>query len=87
MHSPKVTLLYFTLLLAVRTASVVQWSEFLATDPEVRVRLPVLSDFLNEVGLERGPLNLVSTLEELFGRKISCSGLESRDYGGRDPSR
>jgi hypothetical protein len=33
------------------------------------------------VGLERGPLSLVSTTEELLGRKSSCSGLESRDYG------
>jgi hypothetical protein len=30
------------------------------------------------VGLERGPLSLVSTTEELIGRKISGSGLESR---------
>jgi hypothetical protein len=35
------------------------------------------------VGLERGPLILVSTTEELLGRKSSGSGLESR----RDPSR
>jgi hypothetical protein len=27
-------------------ASVVQWSEFLATDPEVRVPFPALQDFL-----------------------------------------
>jgi hypothetical protein len=39
------------------------------------------------VGLERGPLNLVSTIEELLGRKISGSGLESRKYCLRDPSR
>jgi hypothetical protein len=39
------------------------------------------------VGLERGPLSLVSTIEELLGRKISFSGLESRDYALRDPSR
>jgi hypothetical protein len=26
---------------------VVSWSEFLATDPEVRVRLPALPDFLS----------------------------------------
>jgi hypothetical protein len=32
------------------------------------------------VGLERGPLSLVSTIEELLGRKSSCSGLESREY-------
>jgi hypothetical protein len=29
------------------------------------------------VGLERGPLGLVSTIEELLGRKNSCSGLEN----------
>jgi hypothetical protein len=29
------------------TASVVQWSEFLATDPEVQVRFPALRDFLS----------------------------------------
>jgi hypothetical protein len=35
------------------------------------------------VGLERGPLSLVSTIEELFGKKSSGSGLESREYGRR----
>jgi hypothetical protein len=39
------------------------------------------------VGLERGPLSLVSTTEELLERKISGSCLVSRDYGRRDPSR
>jgi hypothetical protein len=38
------------------------------------------------VGLEWGPLSLVTTIEEL-GRKSSASGLESGDYGIRDPSR
>jgi hypothetical protein len=38
------------------------------------------------VGLEQGPLSLVSTTEELLGRKNIGSGLESRDYGRRDPS-
>jgi hypothetical protein len=32
------------------------------------------------VGLEWGPLSLVSTIEELTGRKSSGSGLENRDY-------
>jgi hypothetical protein len=36
---------------------------------------------------ERGPLNLVSTIEELFGRNSSGSGLENREYGRGDPSR
>jgi hypothetical protein len=35
------------------------------------------------VTLERGPLGLVSTIEEL-GRKGSSSGLEKREYGRRD---
>jgi hypothetical protein len=39
------------------------------------------------VGLERGPLSLMSTTEELLGRKSSSSGLEIREYGRRDPSR
>jgi hypothetical protein len=39
------------------------------------------------VGLERGPLSLVSTTEELLERKSRGSGLESREYGRRDPSR
>jgi hypothetical protein len=33
------------------------------------------------MGLERGPLSLVGTTEELLGRKSSGSGLEIRDYG------
>jgi hypothetical protein len=43
--------------------------------------------FWEVVGLERGPLSLVSTTEELLGWKRSGSGLESREYGRRDPSR
>jgi hypothetical protein len=39
------------------------------------------------VGLERGPLSLVSTIEELLGKKSSGSGLKNREYGFRDPSR
>jgi hypothetical protein len=35
------------------------------------------------VALERGPLSLVSTTEELLGRKSSGSCLDSRDYGRR----
>jgi hypothetical protein len=37
--------------------------------------------------LERGPLSFVNTLEELLERKSRCSGLESREYGRKDPSR
>jgi hypothetical protein len=39
------------------------------------------------VGLERGPLDLVSTVEEQLERKSSGSGLENREYGSRDQSR
>jgi hypothetical protein len=39
------------------------------------------------VGLERAPLSLVGTIEELLGRKSSDSGLKSREYGRKDPSR
>jgi hypothetical protein len=39
------------------------------------------------VGLERGPLSLVSTTEELRGSNSSGFGLESREYGRRDSSR
>jgi hypothetical protein len=36
------------------------------------------------VGLERGPLSIVSTTEELLGRNSSGSRLENREYGRRD---
>jgi hypothetical protein len=39
------------------------------------------------VGLERGSLSLLSTIEELLGEKSSGSGVENREYGRRDPSR
>jgi hypothetical protein len=43
--------------------------------------------FWQVVSLERGPLSLVKTTEELLGRKNSNSCLESREYGHKDPSR
>jgi hypothetical protein len=43
--------------------------------------------FWEVVSLERGPLSLVCTIEELLGRKSSGSGLESREYGRTDASR
>jgi hypothetical protein len=39
------------------------------------------------VGLERGPLSLVSTPEELLGRKCRGSGLEIWEYGLMDSPR
>jgi hypothetical protein len=43
--------------------------------------------FWEAMSLERGPLSLVSTAEELLGRKSNSSGLGNRDYSRGDPSR
>jgi hypothetical protein len=43
--------------------------------------------FWKVVGLERHPLSLMSTIEELLERENSGSCLESRKYDRRDPSR
>jgi hypothetical protein len=42
--------------------------------------------FWEVVSLKRGPLSLVSTIEELLGRKSSGSCLERREYCRRGPS-
>jgi hypothetical protein len=42
----------------------------LATDPEARVRFPAIPK-KKVVGLERGPLSLVSTTEELLDRNVA----------------
>jgi hypothetical protein len=49
------------------------WSsgQFLATDPEARIRFPALPE-KKVVGLERGPLSLLSTTEELLDRKVEA---------------
>jgi hypothetical protein len=39
------------------------------------------------VGLERGPVSLMSTTEELLGRNSMGSGLENREYGRGGPLR
>jgi hypothetical protein len=39
--------------------------------------------FWEVVGLDRGPLSLVSTIEELLGEKSIGFGLENREYGRR----
>jgi hypothetical protein len=39
------------------------------------------------VGLERGPLSILSTTEKVLDRKSCGSCLEIRKYGLRDPSR
>jgi hypothetical protein len=43
--------------------------------------------FWEVVCLDRGPLSLVTTIEELLERKSSGSGLENRHYGRKDSSR
>jgi hypothetical protein len=43
--------------------------------------------FWEAVGLERGPLSLVSTTEELLGRNSNSSGQENREYGRGNPLR
>jgi hypothetical protein len=63
----KITLIFHTV-----TASLVLWSEFLATDPEARVRFPALPEQKKVVGLERGALILVNTTEELPDRKVAA---------------
>jgi hypothetical protein len=52
------------------TASVVWWSEFLATDPEVGFDSRHYQKKV--MCLERGPLSLVSTIEELLDRKVTA---------------
>jgi hypothetical protein len=46
-------------------------SRFSATDPEARDRFPAVPG-KKVVGLERGPLSLVSTTEELVDRKVAA---------------
>jgi hypothetical protein len=48
-----------------------QWSEFLATDPEARVRFSALPE-KKVVCLERGPLSFVSRTEELHDRNVAA---------------
>jgi hypothetical protein len=43
--------------------------------------------FWEVVGLERGPISFVTTIEDLLGRNSSGSGLENREYGRGDTLR
>jgi hypothetical protein len=70
------------------TASGVQWLEFLATGPEVRLRFPAHPDFLRSIRIcnavhSASWLQLRSYLKE----KISVYDLKSGENGRRDPSR
>jgi hypothetical protein len=74
-----------TAILVYDTVQTRRWSEFLATDPQVPgFDSRRYQTFWELVGVERGPLSLVSTTEEPLGRKSSGSGLENRDYGHRE---
>jgi hypothetical protein len=52
-----------------------------------RIRFPALQIFWEVVCVERGPLSLVRIIDELLEWKSSCSGLENRINGCRDPLR
>jgi hypothetical protein len=54
--------------------------------PGYRSKFLALPDFLRSSGSGTWSTNLLSTTEELLGRKSSGSGLENREYGLRDPS-
>jgi hypothetical protein len=63
-------------------------------DPEVHVQIQRsgldsrrYEIFWEVAGLQRGPLSLVSTIQELLERESSGCGLENRDYGRMDLSR
>jgi hypothetical protein len=51
------------------------------------VRFLALPDCVSSSCLERGPLSLMSTIEELLERKSSGSGIRTWEYGRRDPPR
>jgi hypothetical protein len=62
------------------------------TVPGYRTRCPGFDSrryqiFWEVMGLERGPLSLVSTIEKLLRKNSSGSGLENQEYGRRDPLR
>jgi hypothetical protein len=63
-----------------------QWSEFLATDPQVQVRFPALPDFLRSSGSGTGSTQPHGYNWRAIWKKSSDSGLENRDYGRRDSS-
>jgi hypothetical protein len=57
-----------------------------ATVADCKSRQVLISPLIGADNDLRSPLSLVSTTEELLGRKSSGSGLEIREYGSRDPS-
>jgi hypothetical protein len=63
------------------------WSEFQATDPEVRVSFPALPDFLRSSGSGTGSTQRCEYNWRATWKKSSDSDLENREYSRRDPSR
>jgi hypothetical protein len=59
----------------------------MVTGPEALVRFLALPDFLRSSGSGTGSLSLVSTTEELLGRKSSGFDIENPHYGSGDPLR
>jgi hypothetical protein len=64
----KYVYIYIYIYTYILTAPLAQWSEFLATDADSRH----YQIFREVMGLERGPLSLVSTTEELLDRKVAA---------------
>jgi hypothetical protein len=63
------------------------WSSAQSSWPQIQrscVRFLALRHFLRSSGSERGRLSLVSTIEELLGRKTSVSSIENSQYGHMD---
>jgi hypothetical protein len=78
------------ILLTINMWYVGQWSSDQSTWLQIqgaRFDSRLYQIFWEVVSQVRGPLSLVSTIEELLGRKSSGSGLENLEHGRRDPSR
>jgi hypothetical protein len=70
------------------TASVVLWSEFMATNTGVPGSIPGVARFFwAAVGLERGSLSLVNNLRSYLEKIVAAPGLENRSYDRRDSLR
>jgi hypothetical protein len=65
---------------------VAQWSDFLATDPEVRVQFPALPDFLRSVGSGKGYTQPHEYKREATSKNSRSYGLENRECDHKDSS-
>jgi hypothetical protein len=68
------------------TSSTVWWSEFVATDPEIRVRFQALPDYLRSSGFGTVSTQLCEYNWWVTWKKKYRSSLEIREYGYRDLS-